>query len=246
MAKIVITGASSGIGEALSHLYSSKDNTLLLIGRNQERLSRVHSSCAKSSRAVYSEVVDVYDYQKLRLAIEKFTNNEGLDIVFANAGISISGKHEDYESIISTLNTNLIGAINTIHIAIDNMKNLGNSNGIICVISSMIAKVGAVHNAPAYSTSKVAISEYCNSIRKTIKNKYGIHLSVAHPWFVESRMTAQNKFPMPMKMKARDAAIEIKKSINEKNFAFPRRISLLVNIIPSSLIKYILSFFSLK
>ena len=218
---ILITGASSGIGEALAKEYAAQGITLHLSGRNFERLQEVKSSCEANGAAVYEKVIDVTNENEMKIWIDALGP---IDLVIANAGIGKSLKYH-YELGRHTkeiFDVNVNGVFNTIHPAIEKMKK--ESNGQIALISSMAGYRG-MPSAPVYSASKVAIKAYGEALSGFYHNR-GIEINVICPGFVRSRITDKNTFPMPFFMEAGRAAKIIRKGL-EKNkglIAFPWQI----------------------
>ena len=124
---ILITGASSGIGEALA-LYYAKNGAenLFLCGRNKERLENIANECRKNGTNVYSKILDVVDKEKVSEWINDCAQKVRLHLVFANAGVA-TGK-EVAENVYTTFNINVFGVLNTVTPAIEMYKQLDNSH----------------------------------------------------------------------------------------------------------------------
>ena len=85
---ILITGASSGIGEALALHYAAPGVFLALSGRNEDRLIQVSDKCAALGAKVHTKIIDVTDKEKMADWINKIFDEQPIDLVIANAGIS--------------------------------------------------------------------------------------------------------------------------------------------------------------
>lgn len=218
---ILITGASSGIGEALALEYAATGIILHLSGRNEERLLAVKSKCIEKGADVFEKIIDVTNETEMHNWIDGLGS---LDLVIANAGIGKSLKYH-YELGRHTkdiFDVNVGGVFNTIHPAIENMKK--KNKGQIALISSMAGYRG-MPSAPVYSASKVTIKAYGEALRGFYYN-HGIEINVVCPGFVRSRITDKNTFPLPFFMEADRAAKIIRKGL-EKNkglIAFPWQI----------------------
>ena len=131
---ILITGANSGLGDALARRYADRDVTLYLTGRNEDRLEKTKQECQKLGAAVQIYVIDVRDEAALSAWIKQIGR---LDLVIANAGISAGtgGGGESVTQVKNIFDTNIYGVINTIHPAIDKMK--GQGTGQVAIISSL-------------------------------------------------------------------------------------------------------------
>lgn len=204
----LITGASSGIGQALALVLAAPGVTLHLSGRDAARLGVVADACRARDATVVPEVVDVRD----AAAMATWIGDAGpLDLVVANAGISASTSGHAPENPAQTraiFATNLDGVLNTVLPAMEAMANQPpGPNGIrghIAVIASIAAFV-AGPGAPAYCASKAAVDAW------TVASAYGarrqgIGLTSVCPGYVRSGMTAGNRFPMPGLMDAERAA----------------------------------------
>lgn len=225
---ILITGASSGIGEALARHYAREGVFLGLAGRDAARLAAVAEACREAGAEVAAEVVDVTDGVATRRWIETIAAARPLDLVIANAGISAgTGKGtESAEQMQRIYATNVGGVINTIGPAVAAMlarEPAGPSGrrGQIAIMSSL-ASFRGFPGAPAYCASKAAVRVHGEALRGELHHR-GIAVSVICPGYVRSRMTARNRFPMPMLMEAERAARIIARGLarNRARIAFP-------------------------
>ncbi len=212
---ILITGASSGIGEAIAVAYAKKGVKLYLSGRNQERLDKVVELCKDKGAEVFVEIIDVADKNAMFNWVIDCDAKSELDLVIANAGISKGsmGGDESPEQTYSIFDTNIGGVLNTVLPIIDIMKNRG--RGQIAIMSS-IASYKGLPSAPAYSASKSCIRTWGEALRGQLA-KFGVEVSVICPGFVKSRITDANTCPMPFIMPA-DKAANIIKDRLEKNW----------------------------
>jgi len=196
---ILITGATSGIGEALALRYASRPGTtLVLTGRNLSNLEKVASECRAKGAAVYTKQVDVIEEQALGDWIKEMdaTVEGGLDLVVANAGISEQTAGIDLRDIEQCARklyaANVFGLFNTIFPALPAMRARG--RGQIALMSSMSSFI-PMAGAPAYSSSKWAVRLFGMGMRAQMYRE-GISVNVIAPGFVRSPMTDINKFPM--------------------------------------------------
>ncbi|MCR4378345.1 MAG: SDR family NAD(P)-dependent oxidoreductase [Rhodospirillales bacterium] len=212
---ILITGASSGIGEALALEYAAPGVHLALSGRDGARLEAVSEQCRNKGAEVLAAVLDVTDRTAMRAWIAQVDSAHALDLVIANAGISggagtAGGENEDQARAI--FDVNFTGVLNTIWPAIDAMRL--RKRGQIAITSS-IAGMTPLPGAPAYSTSKVAVKAYAEALHGALKPE-GIIVTAICPGFVESRITEQNNFPMPFFLGAPKAARIIRLSLTKR------------------------------
>lgn len=232
---ILITGASSGIGEALALEYAAPDVHLTLTGRDLARLEDVERRCVERGATISANVLDVTDQQAMRALIEDVDAHHPIDLIIANAGISAGsgGDGENEQQARAIFDVNFIGVLNTIWPAIERMKT--RKAGQVAVISSM-AGLTPMPGAPAYSASKVAVKAYAEALNGALRPD-GITVSAVCPGFVESRITDQNDFPMPLFMDAPKAARRIRKGLAKGRISviFPRRIAAitwLISVLP--------------
>jgi len=225
---VLITGASSGIGEALALAYAGRGQHLFLSGRDRDRLQGVVAQCRQRGAQVVGEAVDVTDRNAMAEWIRTADKQAPLDLVVANAGISAgsSGKGESAEQARDIFATNLAGALNTVHPAIAAMR--ARRRGQIALMSSMAAFL-PLSGAPAYASSKAAVLSYGLALRADAATQ-GIGVSVVCPGFVKSRITDMNRFPMPFLMEAARAAriIEAGLARDKVLIAFPWQMRLAV------------------
>ncbi|MAZ76902.1 MAG: short-chain dehydrogenase [Micavibrio sp.] len=247
---ILITGASSGIGEALAHAYAKPEAILYLSGRNEERLNKVADQCCQQGASVNVVILDVTDRKAMKDWILAANTQNSLDLVIANAGISggtgaMAGEPVSQAREIFDVNMN--GVLNTIEPVLSKMVERG--KGQIVFISSLAGYRGWP-TAPAYSASKGAVRFYGEALRGALKQT-GVEVNVVCPGFVTSRITDANEFKMPMKMQADKAANIIKVGLekNKGRIVFPwpvAFVSWLLSILPDGLAQIILAKFPAK
>ncbi len=240
---ILITGASSGIGEALALAYAKPGISLSLTGRNSERLAKVAKACEQYGATVATANIDVKDAEKLRSWILERDEAVPLDLVIANAGISNAGQSRTEEFDREIFNVNLFGVLNTIYPALSVMQK--RQEGQIALISSMAAMYG-FPRAPAYCASKAAVKSLGESLRNKVK-KQGIKVSVVCPGFIKTPLTDVNKYGMPFLISATKAAKIIIKGLerNQGLIAFPWRMNSvlwLLRVLPHKLAQRIAAY----
>ncbi len=217
MKHILITGSSSGLGEALALNYASENILLSLCGRDKKRLDAIGGQCKKLGANVHTKIIDVLDKQSMEKWIIARDKKHSIDIIVANAGIS--GTDDSLTSAEKIFDINMGGVVNTIHPIIPRMQE--RRTGQIALVSSLAGYKG-LSSAPAYSASKVFVKGYGEALRGKLSPD-GIKVNVICPGFVRSRITDQNDFPMPGFMEADKAAKIIVNGL-EKNkpvIAFP-------------------------
>jgi short-subunit dehydrogenase len=218
---ILITGGSSGLGEALALEYAAPGITLFLSGRDHGRLEAVAEACRAKGAGVHSKVIDVTDRDAMAAWIAECDARRPLDLVIANAGISAGTGQggEDDAQTRAIFATNVDGVMNTVLPAIAAMR--PRRAGQIALISSL-ASFRGMPGAPAYCASKAAVRVWGEGLRGELV-RHGIRVSVICPGFVVSRMTAVNQFPMPFLMDAPKAARIMAEGLarNKGRIAYP-------------------------
>ena len=241
---ILITGASSGIGEALAYHYAESGVSLFLSGRNKDRLTSVQSlrDDGRESARLHR---DVTDRDLMFRWIAKVDREAALDLVVANAGIS-GGTADGIESDSQTRSifaVNVDGVLNTVLPALEVMA--ARSGGQIAIVSSLAGFL-PMSGAPAYSASKAAVRHFGEALRPSAARR-GVGVTVICPGFVHSRITAANPFPMPFIMPADSAAKIIARGLakNRARVAFPWIMYAVVytlgQLVPPPLLRILLS-----
>ncbi|KAA0171475.1 hypothetical protein FNF28_00687 [Cafeteria roenbergensis] len=193
---VLITGASSGIGKALAIDYASPGMTLVLTGRNMERLREVSDACDAKGAAVILKAIDVTDESGMRDWIAAVDTDHPIDLVVANAGVSeatAAVQNDPAGAARTILPINVFGLLNTVVPLIEPMKARG--RGQIAIVSSL-AGFGPITSSAAYSASKAAVKTWGEALRTELLC-FGVRVNVVCPGFVRSPMTAVNKFYMP-------------------------------------------------
>lgn len=206
MRTIVITGASSGIGEALALEYAAPGVLVAITGRNAERLESVAGACRAKGAEVTVSAVDVRDRAAMSAWLSELDRKQPIDLVIANAGViagaTADNPIEDGDAAYNLLQVNILGAANTVQPLIPIM--IARKSGQIAIVSSIAAYVPLAH-APSYSASKAALMNYGKSLRDALL-PYGVKVSVIAPGFVDTRMSRAESGPKPFIMNAEKAA----------------------------------------
>ena len=222
---VLITGASSGIGEALALACAKRGDRLFICGRNADRLDAVATACRGMGAEVYDQIVDVTDENATRRWLQASDAIAPLNRVFANAGVSTGEENEANSR--RTFATNVGGCVNVVLPAIELFRTRKPKDGPILgqpqiVITASIAGYGPLKACPAYSATKSCVKTWGLSLRGMLAPE-GIRVSVVCPGFVRSRITDGNTCPMPFFMEADKAAAIILRRVdrNVGLIAFP-------------------------
>ena len=217
---ILITGASSGIGEALALQYSAPGIRLALTGRSSGRLGEVAAACRAKGAEVSPSVVDVRDAAAMREWTEAEDDKTAVDLVIANAGVlPESGYSDDEARLRAVIETNIGGVINTVQPALDRMR--ARRRGQVAIMSSLASFKGT-RTSVAYSMSKAAVRFYGEALRGEVRRD-GVQVSVICPGYVRSRMTEESSHSIPSLMESDRAAHIIQHGLarNRARNAFP-------------------------
>lgn len=200
--RVFITGASSGIGAALATQYALQGATLGLLARRGAALEALIATLPHSdSRPHRIYTVDVRDHAAIAAAAQDFiAYTGGIDVVIANAGISVGTLTEFaedlpvFEDIVAT---NLTATAATFAPFIATMKAQRAPARLVGIGS--VAGIRGLPGAEAYSASKAAVISYCESLRLELK-PYGIKVVTLCPGYIDTPMTRINPYPMPFLM----------------------------------------------
>lgn len=223
---ILITGASSGIGEALAWSAAKRGMNLALVARRIDRLENLAEKIREKYQIqVEVAALDICDSEKITPLFMGFSELlGGIDIVVANAGIVRNRQVGDgcISRDAKVFQTNVLGTIATSEAAISVFRTQM-SSGQIAVISSYSAFMPLPSGA-AYSASKAAVSSYFNAVRVPLQCE-NIAVSVIYPGFVGTDLLRGfNSHGLPIVAKASDVAEEILTAIlaKKKNAIVPK------------------------
>jgi short-subunit dehydrogenase len=211
---IVITGASSGIGAACARALAAPGRTLGLLGRDAGRLEEVAASCRSKGAACKTGSIDANDHAAMAEFFEDFENAYGIDLLISNAGIMLGrprgGVLECAAVAQSVLQTNVLAAIDAVHLALPGMQRRGRGE---IVLMSSLSSLTPLPDAPAYAASKAAILSYGLALREAVEPQ-GIAVVVACPGYVSTPLLARHRGARPGEIAADDAAARILRGLD--------------------------------
>jgi NAD(P)-dependent dehydrogenase (short-subunit alcohol dehydrogenase family) len=199
---VFITGASSGIGEALALRYHQAGYRLALVARRDAEVRQwaAGQGIAGDRLAVYR--ADVRDVAAVTAAGRACIAAQGLpDVVIANAGISVgmdTADFADLEVMRATLETNVLGMAATFQPFVDGLQQRG--SGALVGIAS-VAGIRGLPGHGAYCASKAAVISYCESLRGECR-PYGVKVVTIAPGYIDTPLTRRNRYRMPFLMTA--------------------------------------------
>jgi short-subunit dehydrogenase len=202
-ATVFLTGASSGIGEALARHYAARGATLGLVARRADLLESLAASLPAGADTY---AADVRDLGALQAAAAGFVARHGVpDLVIANAGVSHGTLTEfagDADVFRQILEVNVMGMVNTFQPFVAAMREAG--RGTLAGVAS-VAGYRGLPGAGAYSASKAAAIRYLESLRAELRGT-GVRVATVCPGYIATPMTARNPYPMPFIITADDFA----------------------------------------
>jgi len=202
-AAVFLTGASSGIGEALARHYAARGAKLGLVARRADLLESLAASLPGGADTY---AADVRDLGALQAAAADFVAKRGVpDLVIANAGVSHGTLTEfagDADVFRQILEVNVVGMVNTFQPFVAAMREAG--RGTLAGVAS-VAGYRGLPGAGAYSASKAAAIRYLESLRVELRGT-GVRVATVCPGYIATPMTARNPYPMPFIITADDFA----------------------------------------
>lgn len=220
-----ITGASSGLGYALSLEMASRGYRLVLTARSAGPLEELKAEIATkfSGVEVYLAEGDIVDAPRMQAIVDEMEAHGGIDIAALNAGIYIpvDATKPDLDAFHKTFDVNLKGTANCVVPLINVMKPRG--RGQIALVAS-VAGYSGLPMAAAYGATKAGLINMAQALRFDT-DRMGITIQVVNPGFVETPATDENPFDMPFLLKVDDAARRMADGLEAKNFevTFPKR-----------------------
>jgi short-subunit dehydrogenase len=180
-----ITGASSGIGEALAYAFATHKARLILSARREEELERVKKACNLPDSYILVLPMDVSELEHIEANMQKVIAHFGeVDILINNAGLSHWSKIKDLsmEVIRKIMDVNFFGGVALTKAVLPAMLQKG--KGHIVVISSILGKIVTPKQA-AYNASKHAIQGFYDTLRAEVRPE-GVKVLVVCPGFVRT------------------------------------------------------------
>lgn len=226
---VMITGASSGIGRGLAVALGAKGAKVGLIARRAEALDEVVAEIESLGGKAVALPADVQNAASMSSAADKLRAAFGpIDVLIANAGIGPTRDAAKFsaEEVSSVINVNVIGASNSVAAVVPKMVERG--QGHLVVISSLAAYRGLPRSA-AYCASKAAVSAFFESLRLDLAPR-GIDVTIIHPGFIKTPLTAGREAQMPFLMELDDAVNKMVRAIEQrrKRYSFPWQLATIV------------------
>jgi NAD(P)-dependent dehydrogenase (short-subunit alcohol dehydrogenase family) len=187
-AVVVITGASSGIGEATALAMASEGATLSLSARGQDALERVSEDCRRRGARVLAVPTDVADEPSVAELARRTAEELGrIDVWVNNAGVILYGRLEDTpgDAYRRVIEVNLFGQINGAKAAVPYFRRQG--AGVLINLSSVWGRVTSPY-VGAYVTSKFGVRAFSECLRQELVDAHDIHVVTILPQAVDTPM----------------------------------------------------------
>lgn len=223
-----ITGASSGIGKALSLAMAARDERVAVTARSADELNAL----AASHGNIFAYPGDVTEAAALKDIWRRICHGHGVpDRVILNAGThkptdAAGFTAQDHEHL---MRVNYLGVVNGLAAVLPTYMTAG--RGHVAVVGSVAGYAGLPY-ASGYCASKAAVIALCQSLRPELAAQ-GVKLQLINPGFVKTPLTDKNNFPMPFLMEQTDAVDRILHGLAKDRFeiTFPRRLSYLLKFL---------------
>jgi short-subunit dehydrogenase len=225
----MITGASSGIGRGLAVTLAARGAGVGLVARRAEALDEVVSEIEAAGGKAVRLAGDVQDAASMVSVADELRKAFGpIDILIANAGIGPTRHATKYsaEEVANVISVNVIGASNSVAAVVPEM--VQRRQGQLVAISSLAAYRGLPRSA-AYCASKAAVSAFFESLRLDLEPE-GIDVTIIHPGFIKTPLTAGREVQMPFLMELDDAVNKMVRAIEKrrKRYSFPWQLATIV------------------
>lgn len=213
--RIILTGASSGIGAALAQEYAAPGASMLLIARNAERLAEVAEAARAKGAEVETATIDVTDEPAMKSAVEAFDDAAPVTVVIANAGIALGRQKDGPEApgiARRQVEINLMGMLHTVEPMLPRL--IARKSGRIAMVGS-IAGLRPQADIPTYSATKAAVHGYGEAIRSWLRG-HGVSVTVISPGFIKTPMADKHHGPKPFEIPADKAAAIMTRAIENR------------------------------
>lgn len=174
----IVTGASSGIGEAAARELARRGAAVVLAARNEEKLTELERAISAAGGRALAVTTDVSDVDSVREMVERALGESGsLDILVNNAGLGLSGRVDEVraEDLRYVMEVNLIGPLGCIQAALPHM----NRGGRIINVSSVVGK-RAIPKVGGYCASKFALNALSDALRVEVAER-GVTVTSVYP-----------------------------------------------------------------
>lgn len=223
-ARAWITGAGSGIGEALALRLAAEGHSVIASGRRLEPLMNL----AGRGSGITPLAVDVTDRAAVHAAVAEMGT---VDTAVLCAGTHTPTPARDFDAatVRRLIETNLMGAVHCVEALLPAM--IARRAGHLVLVAS-VAGYRGLPTAAGYSAGKAGLIALAESLKLDLDGS-GVRVSLINPGFVDTPLTRRNPFPMPDLITAEQAADAILRGLNAGRFetAFPPRFALAMKVL---------------
>lgn len=209
----LVTGASSGIGEATARALAAQGAKVALVARRTERIEKLAQEIAGRGHTALAVEADVTDQRQAVAAVERTAGDFGrLDIVVNNAGVMLLGPihgapTEEWDRMIDV---NLKGLLYTTHAALPYLFKAQEDSprGVADVVNiSSVAGRVATAGSGVYNLTKHGVGAFSEALRQEA-SRHGVRVTIIEPGFVETELQGHNRPEVHEKLKERTAKVE--------------------------------------
>lgn len=220
-ANIWITGASSGLGEAVARAAVAAGHPVVASARSADKLERL----AAELSGLKAAPVDTTDRGAVGSAVAAIEADAPIDVAVLNAGthIPVDPSAFDAGAFRTLTEVNLMGTVHCLEAVLPHMIRRG--AGHIAIVASVAGYVG-LPTAAGYGMTKAGLINMAEALKPELE-KHGVTVQVVCPGFIDTPLTRKNDFPMPFLMKPEAAAKALLDGLRSDRFeiVFPRRMA---------------------
>ncbi len=231
-----ITGASSGIGEAVALELARRGWTVAITARRLPELEAIATRAAGLPGRIVAHPGDVTDRDGMATLIDTIEAMHGaIALAFFNAGVApyVKAGALDIDAFRQAVEINVMGVVHGLAPLLERMASRGQGQ---VAVNASIAGYGGLPKAAAYGASKAAMIHMCEALKFDCDN-LGLTIQVVNPGFIDTPLTRKNDFPMPFLMPMERAAQRCVDGFERGGFEinFPRRLAFIlkaINLLP--------------
>ncbi|RUO77662.1 SDR family NAD(P)-dependent oxidoreductase [Idiomarina seosinensis] len=221
--RILITGATSGIGFQLAKDYAKQGHQVIACGRRQQALNELQQQFPEQIQTL------AFDISDRAQAVDVLSQQAEIDIAILSAGVCeyLDVSKFDAAMFERVFGVNVFGTMNTVEGLLPVLK-----KGSKLAIVGSLARLLPFTKAEAYGGSKAAMHYITRALDVDLGEQYGIQVLAISPGFVKTPMTDANDFEMPMRVSVEFASETIRKGIDKgkRDICFPRTFSALLKL----------------
>lgn len=241
-----VTGASSGIGKAVTLELSRRGFVVIATARRLDQLEQLAQEAEQFSGRIIPRAADVTDRTGMAQLVASLEQDHGpVNLAFFNVGTFLPDDLGTFggDGFRATFDININGTLNALGPLLPLMQARGRGQ---VAINASVAGYGGLPRASAYGATKAALINMCESLKFSL-DPQGITIQVVNPGFVRTPLTDKNDFPMPFLVELDEAAHRICDGFAKGGFeiAFPRRLAWILkflNMLPYPVYFWLLKF----